>query len=119
MLGEEDLKAKPVEVEVKPEVEVEPHIVVGTDDLTLKKVGEALGEDSYEKYSGELRDIIDFVKREFGAKELNDILWEVRRIKSELGTGYDDSVVKRLYRYVYLRNEKASIDNELRRFNGS
>lgn len=119
MLGEEDLKAKPAVVVEEPEPEPkDTTAVIGADDLTLKKVGEALSVDNYERDSAEIKAIIEYVSRQFGAKELNDIIWEVRRLKNELGTGYNDQPLKRLYRYVYLQNEKSSIDNELRRFDG-
>lgn len=120
MLGEEDLKAHPQTTQSTVVVDDTPKpsndVGMGDRETACRKVAETLGVKDYAKHTGNLDAIIEFISREYGAKELNDIIWEVRRLKNVLGTGYDDNPIKTLYRYVYLKNEQSSIGNELRRF---
>jgi hypothetical protein len=93
----------------------EPVALVGdtfTHQAVIKELGDKI-EDS-ERYSKELNAIIEYIQRTKGARDMNDILWEVRLLSGSLGReGLGGKQLSRLYRYVYLQNEKSSIDREL------
>lgn len=127
MLGEEDIKKqiKNNEVEAKEEPKpqeesTEPRGNAFTlEDSHMRSIAKELG-DSYgdvAKYSHELNTIVDYVKTSTGAKEFNDILWEIRLLSSKVGRdAMGELQIKRVYRYAYLHNERASIDRELKKY---
>ena len=125
MLGEEDVKKQLQNKEIKeeplPEESTEPRGDAFTlEDNQLRKIVEEVGEKTADpsKYAREIKQIVEFVKNTTGAKEYNDILWEIRLLSSKVGKdSMGASQVMRIYRYVYLNSEKQSIDRELKKFN--
>lgn len=126
MLGEEDVKKqiKNNEVEVKekaPEVEsTEPRGDAFTlEETQLKNIIKEVGDSAIDpsRYLKEITSIVDYVKQSTGAKDFNDILWEVRLLSNKVGRdAMGESQIKRMYRYAYLNNEKASIERELKKY---
>lgn len=126
MLGEEDVKKQIVnkEVEEKPKIEEESKEPRGDaftlEDAQLKKIVDEVGEKVADpsKYSREIKQIVEYIKATTGAKEYNDVLWEVRLLSNKVGRdSFGASQIMRIYRYVYLNSEKLSIDRELKKFN--
>ena len=125
MLGEEDVKKQLQNEEIKekplPEDSTEPRgDALVLEDNQLRKIVEEVGDRTADpsKYSREIKQIVEFVKNTTGAKEYNDILWEIRLLSSKVGKdAMGASQIMRIYRYVYLNSEKQSIDRELKKFN--
>ena len=125
MLGEEDVKKQLQNEEIKeeplPEESTEPRgDALTLEDNQLRKIVEEVGERTSDpqKYAREIKQIVEFIKNTTGAKEYNDILWEIRLLSRKVGKdAMGASQVMRMYRYVYLNSEKQSIDRELKKFN--
>lgn len=125
MLGEEDVKKQIQNEEIKekplPEESTEPRgDALTLEDNQLRKIVEEVGERTSDpqKYAREIKQIVEFIKNTTGAKEYNDILWEIRLLSRKVGKdAMGASQVMRMYRYVYLNSEKQSIDRELKKFN--
>lgn len=86
--------------------------------LLHEKVTEALtgSIEGNSKYSMELDSIIEWAKAN-GAKNTEDIVWEVRHLLTNLGSPkLGDNPIRYLYRYVFLVNEKRKINKELQEF---
>jgi hypothetical protein len=88
--------------------------VIG-DSVAHEQIAKTLGDKiETPRYTKELDAIIEYVQRTKGAKDLNETLWEVRFLSNQLGKdSWGGLQVSRVYRYVYLQNEKSSIDREL------
>lgn len=125
MLGEEDVKKQLQNEEIKekplPEESTEPRgDALTLEDNQLRKIVDEVGEKTADpsKYAREIKQIVEFIKNTTGAKEYNDILWEIRLLSSKVGKdAMGASQIMRIYRYVYLNSEKQSIDRELKKFN--
>lgn len=85
------------------------------DDYLKSKIAEALGHHSGEvdKFDMELNRILEWA-RNTGAKEIEDIMWEVRMLSSKLGTpGLGESRIKWLHQYIYLENEEQIVRSKM------
>lgn len=124
MLGEEDVKKQQLNKELPgkdetPKVEsADVSNAFTLDGTRLRGLVKELAPEAqdHERYSHEISEIVDFVKNTTGAKEWNDILWEVRLLSKQIGNDVmGQSQLQRLFRYVYLQNERTKIDRELKK----
>jgi len=126
MLGEEDIKKQQLNNEIDTKInEIKPESssvsnAFTLDDIKLETLAKELDPNmqDYERFSHQINEIVNYVKNVTGAKEWNDVLWEVRLLSKELGNdALGQSQLQRLFRYVYLKNEQSRINRELKKEN--
>lgn len=123
MLGPEDLKKQQQQEEVKPEVQPTtdniPAPSVINEVIAVNRVAEILGDDKAGEHKRELAKIVEWATKQKGVTNLDDLAYEIRDLARRLGRGFDlEPMVKKMYRYVYLQNERASIDQEIGKLGG-
>lgn len=92
--------------------------VSGGPDIFLQPIADILGGD-INKHSKELTAIKEFVSRDNPNATNEDLVWGVRELLMRMGTPkFGESNLDRLYQYVYLRNEKDSIEKKLNTLSG-
>lgn len=113
--AQEEAKEEEV-VEIKSE-DVPVKLLKDTDQVVVSEIGRELGVETKEttKYDRDLKLLMEYAVNR-GAKNLNDVLWEIRQLKNKVGKEAMGDSIKKYSRYAYLYNESVAIEKEMARY---
>ncbi len=129
MLGAEDVKKIQAEtqantVETQGEVgETQPQEPIQEfaipNQLASLKVAELFGISSVElaQYDTEIQRILDYVDT-FDPKSVDDIIFHIKHLDSQIGTVMGENKIKTISRYLFLNREKQYIERKMERMKG-
>lgn len=129
MLGAEDVKKIQQETQantVEPEAKVEQTTpqeqtkeFAIPNQLASLKVAELFGISSVElaQYDTEIQRILDYVDT-FEPKTVDDIVYHIKHLDTQIGTVMGESKIKTISRYLFLNREKEYIERRMERMKG-
>lgn len=131
MLGAEDVKkiqaetqANTVETqgqseETQPQLQEPVQEFAIPNQLASLKVAELFGISSVElaQYDTEIQRILDYVDT-FDPKSVDDIIFHIKHLDSQIGTVMGENKIKTISRYLFLNREKQYIERKMERMKG-
>lgn len=129
MLGAEDVKKIQAETqtntvesqgenqESQPQEPIQEFAI--PNQLASLKVAELFGISSVElaQYDTEIQRILDYVDT-FDPKSVDDIIYHIKHLDSQIGTVMGESKIKTISRYLFLNREKQYLERRMERMKG-
>ena len=119
MLGSEDIKNVQVNTPTitdTTQVVTKPNEVVLPETIVKQKIADMFQINTFDigKYEHDMNRIIDYVNK-YNPQNLDDVVCYIKSLGAKLGNSPMEQQIKTISRYIYLTNQRETLDRDIER----
>ena len=119
MLGSEDIKNVQVNTPTitdTTQVVTKPNEVVLPETIVKQKIADMFQINTFDigKYEHDMNRIIDYVNK-YNPQNLDDVVYYIKSLGAKLGNSPMEQQIKTISRYIYLTNQRETLDRDIER----